>query len=169
MRVGEEPKERTGQGRRQEGRSAEEAESKEAAGIVNGGAMAIDTSVEIFVLITSVIVGLSHIVRADDWTTLFQRLHSNGRPAAFANGALSLVTGSAIVATHVTTIWPKLGLAVIGWLMVGKGVVCFLAPDHGLRSMQRASRRGFVVAGFLLVGFGLLAGYCAFGPRLRII
>jgi hypothetical protein len=121
----------------------------------------MERAIEWFVALTSLTIGASHIVRADAWVEVFGLLHRNGRPGAFVNGALSLVTGAAVVAGHGAWSWPGGVLTAFGWLLVVKGVSCFLAPDLALRSMARApSRAGFVVAGVMLLMVGVWAGYC---------
>jgi hypothetical protein len=49
-----------------------------------------------------------------------------------------------------------------GWLLVVKAVVCFLAPERALRSMERGGNAplGFVVAGLVLLAIGGWACYC---------
>ena len=44
----------------------------------------------------------------------------------------------------------------LGWLLVAKAGVCFLAPQWALRSMERGSHspRGFVAAGVVLLVIG---------------
>jgi hypothetical protein len=117
--------------------------------------------VEWFVAITSLVVGASHIARADDWVETFGRLHRAGRPGAFANGGLSLVAGAAVVAGHPDWSWPDAVLTAFGWLLVLKGLISFLAPDAALRSMERGpSRAAFVVGGIVLMAIGAWAGYC---------
>ena len=121
----------------------------------------MERAVEWFVAVTSLVIGASHVLRADDWVEVFARLHHAGRPGAFANGALHLVTGAAVVAGHGGWSWPGAVLTAYGWLLVLKGLVCFLAPDLGLRSMERnPSRAGFVAAGLILMAIGVWAGYC---------
>src|SRR5262245_60702632 len=112
--------------------------------------------------VTSLVIGSSHILRARDWADAFRQLHRCGRPGAFVNGGLSLVAGAVIVAGHGSWVWPGAVLTGFGWLLVGKGVVCFLAPDAGLRSMERGSRSpgGFVAAGVVLLMVGGWACYC---------
>jgi hypothetical protein len=72
---------------------------------------------------------------------VFDRLHRAGRPGAFANGALSLVPGAAIVAGHGGWSWPGAVLTCFGWLLVIKGLICFLLPDMAVRSMARGPSR----------------------------
>ena len=70
--------------------------------------------------------------------------------------------GAALVAGHGSWAWPAAVLTVFGWLLIAKAAVCFLAPEHAPRSMERGSRsrRGFVVAGLLLLAIAAWAGYC---------
>jgi hypothetical protein len=121
----------------------------------------MERAIETFIALTSLIIGASHIVRAGTWVEVYGRLHRLGRPGAFANGALSLAIGSAVVAGHRVWSWPGGVLTTFGWLLVAKGVLCFVAPDIALRSMERApSRAGFAVGGVVLLTIGVWAGYC---------
>jgi hypothetical protein len=122
----------------------------------------MEQAVEWFVAVTGVVIGLSHLLRPGDWAEAFRQLHGCGRPGAFANGALSLVVGAAVVAGHRSWAWPGTALTVFGWLMVAKAAVCFLAPDRALRSMEQGSRspQGFVAAGLLLLAIVGWTCYC---------
>jgi hypothetical protein len=122
----------------------------------------MERAVEWFVAITSLIIGASHLLRSGDWAEVYRQLHSCGRPGAFANGGLSLAVGAVIVAGHGSWAWPGAVLTAFGWLSVAKGLVCFLAPDRMLRSMEWAGRspRGFQGAGILLLAVGAWACYC---------
>lgn len=121
----------------------------------------MERAAEWFVAITSLVVGPSHIFRADDWVEVYARLHRSGRPGAFINGGLSLVPGAIIAAAHPIWTWPGIVLTVFGWLMVAKGAICFLAPDKALLSIARgASRTGFITGGVLLLVVGAWAWYC---------
>jgi len=115
----------------------------------------MEGAVEWYVLVSGVIIGLSHLLRPRDWAETFRQLHGWGRPGAFANGALSLVLGAAIVAGHGSMAWPGAVVTVFGWLLIAKAATCFLAPDKALRSMERGSRspRGFVIGGLLMLAF----------------
>jgi len=104
----------------------------------------VERPVEWFVAVTSLVVGASHIARAGDWVEVYARLHRAGRPGAFANGAMSLLVGAAVVAGHGGWSWPGAVLTAFGWLLVLKGSLSLLAPGLALRSMERGSVEGHV-------------------------
>jgi hypothetical protein len=115
---------------------------------------------EWFALITCLVVGLSHLMQRQAWAEVFASLHRLGRPGAFANGGLSLVPGAAFIAAHPVWSGPAMVLTLLGWLLVLKGTICFLAPRLALRSMARAGAgkgREFAPGGlFLLAVAGVL-------------
>ena len=92
----------------------------------------MDRVVEWFVALTGTVVGVSHIARARDWAAAFRQLHASGRPGPFFNGGLTLAAGAMIVAGHGSWAWPGAALTTFGWLLVAKGLVCFIAPDKAL-------------------------------------
>ena len=122
----------------------------------------MERAVEWFVAITSLVAGASHLLRPGDWAAAYRQLHGCGRPGAFVNGGLTLAVGALIVAGHLSWAWPGAVLTVFGCLLLGKGLVCLLAPDQALRSMERGgnSPRGFVVGGLVLLAVGGWACYC---------
>ena len=122
----------------------------------------MERAVEWFVAITSLAAGVSHMVRSADWADAYRQLHACGRPGAFVNGGLCLAPGALIVAAHGSWDWPGAVITLFGWLLVGKGVVCLLAPGLTLQSMERGSRsqRGFVVAGAALLAIGAWGFFC---------
>ena len=95
------------------------------------------------------------------WAEVFAALHRAGRPGAFANGGLSLVPGAAFVAAHPVWSGPAVVLTLLGWVLVVKGTVCFLAPGVALRGMGRAGAgrgREFAAGGVMLLAVaGVLA------------
>jgi hypothetical protein len=127
----------------------------------------MESAIEYFVALTSPVIGASHFFHAKDWSETFRQLHSCGRPGAFANGAMSLVPGAAIVAAHGAWTWPGGMLTGFGWLLVIKGLICFLAPAQALRSMERGARspHSFKIGGVLIFALGLWACYCTWQGR----
>lgn len=119
----------------------------------------MENAIRTFAAINFLIIGLSHIVQHQAWAEFFVRLHALGRPGAFANGFLHLLTGSLIVSLHNVWSGPAVLLTVLGWLYVAKSLVIFLRPDLGLRSMQRVrpeTSKKLSIAGFGLVALGLI-------------
>lgn len=126
----------------------------------------MERHIEWFIALTCLIVGVSHIVRADVWIEGYALLHRQGRPGAFINGAMSLIPGAVVVVGHGDWSWPGAPLVAFGWLLLLKGAICFLAPDVALRSMQHGpSRAGFMIGGFLLLAIGGWAAYCVWIGR----
>jgi hypothetical protein len=122
----------------------------------------VERAIECFVAITSLVAGASHLLRPGDWAEAYRQLHRCGRPGAFVNGVLHLVPGALLVAGHPSWVWPGAVLTGLGWLLVAKAVVCFLAPQWALQSMEQGghSPRGFVAAGVALLAVGRWACYC---------
>jgi uncharacterized protein YjeT (DUF2065 family) len=123
------------------------------------------------VAITALVIGVSHMTRPADWAEAFRQLHGLGRAGAFLNGILSLTVGAIIVAGHPSWGWPGALITAFGWLQVAKGLVCLIAPDKALRSMERGGRspRGFVAAGVVLLALGGWSCYCIWHETLRSI
>ena len=116
---------------------------------------------EVFVAITSVVIGLSHLLRPQDWTNVYAALSRAGRSGAFANGAFHLFAGAVIVAGHWVWTWPEVVLTTFGCLLVLKGSVSFLLPDVALRSMSLAREPfRFRIAGIMALAIAAWAIYC---------
>src|SRR6266545_4639590 len=123
-------------------------------------------AVEWYLLVTSLVVGLSHVLQPAAWAEAYAALHRAGRPGAFVNGALALATGAMVLGFHPVWSGPPLALTVFGWILVLKGAVCFLTPRRGLGSMAiGASGRGFVAGGIMLLAVGAWSGYCLWTGR----
>ena len=119
-------------------------------------------AIEVFAAINFLVIGLSHVFQHRAWAEFFILLHRQGRPGAFANGFLSLFTGTLIVAFH--NVWSGIPviLTVIGWSFILKAAVVFIAPDWGLRSMGRVrmeNSRMFIVPGVILIVVAVVLGY----------
>jgi hypothetical protein len=117
---------------------------------------------EWYALITCLVVGLSHLLHPQAWAEVFTALHRLGKPGAFANGGVNLVTGAAFVAAHPVWSGPAAVLTLLGWALVLKGAICFLAPSLALRSMGRAGAghgRAFGAGGLLLLAIAGALGY----------
>ena len=128
----------------------------------------MEQAIEAFAAINFLIIGLSHVFQHRAWAEFFILLHRQGRPGAFANGFLSLVTGSLIVAFH--NVWSGIPiiLTLLGWAFVLKAGVVFVIPDLGLRSMARIrpdNSRIFVIPGFVMIAVAIALGYSLWHSR----
>ncbi len=122
----------------------------------------MEQAIQTFAAINFLVIGLSHVVQHRAWAEFFILLHRQGRPGAFANGFLSLITGTLIVAFH--NVWSGIPvvLTVLGWSFVLKAAVIFVVPDWGLRSIGRVRRdnsRMFMIPGVLLIIGAVALGY----------
>lgn len=122
----------------------------------------MERAVEWYLAITLVIIGLSHVLRPGDWSEAYRQLHAGGHPRAFVNGGLNVGAGAVIVAGHGSWAWPGAVLTGLGWLLVGKGLICLVAPDKAPRAMALGARspRGFVAGGLVMLALGGWAWYC---------
>jgi len=122
----------------------------------------MEQAIQTFAAINFLVIGLSHVVAHRAWAEFFILLHRQGRPGAFANGFLSLLMGTLIVAFH--NVWSGIPvvLTVLGWSFVLKAAVVFVVPDWGLRSIGRVRRensRMFMIPGVLLIIGAVALGY----------
>ena len=122
----------------------------------------MEQAIQTFAAINFLVIGLSHVVQHRAWAEFFILLHRQGRPGAFANGLLSLLMGTLIVAFH--NVWSGIPvvLTVLGWSFVLKAAVIFVVPDWGLRSIGRVRRdnsRMFMVPGVILIIVAVALGY----------
>ena len=117
--------------------------------------MTPERATQVFVVVNFVVIGLSHIAQPRAWVDFFTVLRSYGYPGVFANGMLSLMVGSIIVAFH--NVWGGLPTIVtlIGWGQVLKGFIALVAPAVSMRGFLRVSEQRaheFQIAGaFALV------------------
>ena len=127
----------------------------------------MEKSIAIFAIINFAIIGLSHFLQHEGWREFFHLLHSKGRPGAFANGFLTLIAGSLIVAFHNVWTGVPVILTLIGWAYLVKSLAIFVYPDWNLRSMesvQHASKLKSRIAGAVLLAVAVVLACCvAFG------
>ena len=118
-----------------------------------------EQATQVFAAIAFLVIGLSHLVQSKAWVAFYQALAARGASGVFLEGFLLLNLGAIIVAFHNVWQGPATVLTLIGWAQVLKGAGRFLAPQVGLRVMQRLNeerawyfRAGGVLA-LLLSGF----------------
>lgn len=123
----------------------------------------MERSVEILVVITSGVIGLSHILQPKAWAEFFILLRGKGETGAFVDGFLNLAVAGVIIAFH--NVWSGIPsvLTLLGWCLLIKSLIRFCAPKVALRMMARVSVERsweFQVAG---VGLVVLAGLLGYG------
>ncbi len=122
----------------------------------------MEQGIRAFVAVNFLVLGLSHVVQHRAWAEFFARLHGLGRPGAFANGFLSLMTGTLIVSFH--NVWSGFPMAVtlLGWSMVLKATIVFVFPEVGLRSMGHIApdnSQRFRIPGAIMIAVSAALGY----------
>ncbi len=122
----------------------------------------MEQGIQAFVAVNFLVLGISHVVQHRAWAEFFVHLHGLGRPGAFANGFLSLVTGTLIVSFH--NVWSGYPMVVtlLGWSMVLKATVVFVFPEAGLRSMALVgpdNSRRFRIPGAIMIAVSAALGY----------
>jgi hypothetical protein len=122
----------------------------------------VEKAIELYAALNFLVIGLSHALQPRVWVDFSVWLRSKGHTGVFVNGFLSLGFGSIIVAFH--NVWSGLPmvLTIIGWAQVTKGLLNFVVPALGMRSLQRVSPERaweFVVAGVMFLALSALMWY----------
>ena len=123
--------------------------------------------VQLVMLMSCVVMGLSHIVRPQMWVDYFTGLHAEGtRGVITRTFTLELWAALLIVALHQVWHGPAIVVTIYGWLLLAKVTVSMLVPEIGLRSLAMASKgpRAFVIAGCVLLVIAACAGAALFSP-----
>ena len=124
--------------------------------------------VQLVMLMSCVVMGLSHIVRPQMWADYFAALHAEGtRGVITRTFTLELWAALLIVSLHQVWQGPAIVVTIYGWLLLAKVTVSMLVPELGLRSLAMASQgsRAFVFAGCVLLGIAACAGAALFSPN----
>jgi hypothetical protein len=115
----------------------------------------MEQATQAFAAISFLIIGLSHLLQPKAWVGFFQALAARGVPGAFLEGFVILNFGAIIVAFHNVWEGPAMVLTVIGWAQVVKGAGRFIAPQVGLKVIQRINEDRawyFQAAGLVMLG-----------------
>lgn len=126
------------------------------------GAMNLQQSIEFFVALQTLVIGVSHVVRPRAWVDFFVWLRGKGHTGVFANGFLSLWFGGVIVAFHHVWSGPAIIVTLLGWAQIVKASVAFIVPEVSMRGMARVSperSHEFVVAGVGLLAISSVSWY----------
>lgn len=119
----------------------------------------MEQGTQLFAAVSFLVIGLSHLAQSKAWVAFYQALAARGTVGAFLEGFVILNFGAIIVAFHNVWQGPAAVLTVIGWAHVLKGTGRFVAPQLGLRFIQRINQERawqFQVGGVLAL---LLSGF----------
>src|SRR5262245_9466685 len=122
----------------------------------------MELAIQKFIIICSLIIGLSHIFQHRAWAEFFIALRKQGTTGNFLNAFLNLWAGALIVAFH--NVWSgiPLALTLLGWASCLKGFIYFVFPQTGLKMLARVSlerSRNFVLPGVAMVIYACLLTY----------
>ena len=95
----------------------------------------MEKGIELYVAVTLLVIGLSHLFQPKGWVAFYADLVAKGVTGAFAEGFLCLSFGGIIVAFHNVWRGPAIVLTLVGWGQVFKGLVRFVAPQVALKRM----------------------------------
>ena len=126
----------------------------------------MEQATQVFAAISFLVIGLSHLGQPKAWVSFFQALAARGTLGVFAEGFLLLNFGAFIVAFHNVWHGPGLVLTLIGWSQLLKGAGRFVAPQIGLRVMQRATPERawqFQVGGVIALSVSAFLWWLRFG------
>jgi len=115
--------------------------------------------VDFAVLLSGLLMGLSHIVQPRMWADYFAGLAERGR-AGVVTKIVQVELWPALLIVGLHPVWsgPGIVVTVLGWLLLAKVAVGLLAPELALRSMRMAELgpRSFRPAG---VGLLVVSGF----------
>ncbi len=119
-------------------------------------------SMELFVAINLLAVGLSHFLQPRIWVDFFVLLHSKSNVGNIVNALIALGMGSIILAFHLIWQWPKVLITIYAIYQILKGFAYLMKPSLGVASigritMEKANR--FKWTGLIMSVFALSIFY----------
>jgi uncharacterized protein YjeT (DUF2065 family) len=117
----------------------------------------VPSAVQMIMLISCVLMGLSHLLQPRLWSEFFAHLVERGRFGLVANQFLNAAPAAIIVSLHQVWSGPAIVLTLYGWMLLLKSCIGLLLPELGMRSLK-LSRHGdgaFRAAGVALLVVGL--------------
>lgn len=110
-------------------------------------------SIQVFVAINLLVVGLSHFIRPQIWIDFFEFLHSKHNVGNIINALIALGMGSIILAFHF--IWKgfEVLITLYGLSQVIKGLVYLNFPSIGIKSIGKVTPEkasGFKWSGLIM-------------------
>lgn len=120
--------------------------------------MTIVESIQFFVALNILIIGLSHLFQPKIWIEFFQYLHQKGNVGNILNALIALSMGTFIVAFHSVWEWPMILVTLYGITQLIKGFLYLMIPSVGLKSIGRVDEKTdkFRWVGLVMSLLGLL-------------
>ena len=125
----------------------------------------MERSVEIFVVASLFVVGLSHALRAAAWHSYFAMLKREGDAGIVVNGLMTLWFGAFVVAFHDVWSGPAMIVTLFGWAQLLKGAAHLCIPGVGARSfglLDSNAEKKLVIAGAAMSVFAVALGALLF-------
>jgi len=117
----------------------------------------MEVAIQKLAVVSFFVMGLSHIFQPRVWARFFIDIRGKGEVGSFINAFIHFPLGALVVAFH--NVWEGIPmiLTLLGYAWVLKGLIYFVLPSLGLKSMSRVSlegSRGFIIAGTVMLGIG---------------
>ena len=124
--------------------------------------------VQLVVLISSLIIGMSHIIQPALWGEYFADLRARGR-AGLVSKIMQVELWPALLIVSLHQVWtgPAIVVTIYGWLLLLKVTIGLVLPSLGMASMRIPERapNSFVPAGVLMLAIGAASGAALFWPH----
>ncbi|MEW6737670.1 MAG: hypothetical protein AB1489_40695 [Acidobacteriota bacterium] len=119
----------------------------------------MELAIQKIAIISFFLIGLSHIIQPRVWAEFFIDIRNKGESGSFINAFIHFPLGVLIVGFH--DVWQGIPmiLTLIGYGLVLKGLIYFVFPKRGLKTMSRVSIERsweFIIAGVVSIGIGSL-------------
>jgi hypothetical protein len=121
------------------------------------------SAVQMVMLISCTMMGLSHLLQPGLWSDFFGELRERGSVGLVISSFINSTPAAVIVGLHQVWSGAAIVLSVFGWLLLAKSVTGLILPKLGLR-LLRLSRHGD--RAFRGAGIGLLVIAAACGLAL---
>ena len=103
--------------------------------------MSVIQSVQFFVALNFLIIGLSHFLQPKIWIEFFQFLYKKGNVGNIFNALLALGMGSIILSFHYIWQWPMILVTLYSVLQLLKGFLYLIFPSIGLKSIGKVDNQ----------------------------
>jgi hypothetical protein len=120
----------------------------------------VPSAVQLIMLISCVLMGVSHLVQPQIWGEFFGRLVERGTFGLVTNQFLNAAPAAIIVSLHQVWSGPAVLLTVYGWLLLLKACIGLWVPQLGMRSLKlsRHGDKAFRAAGIALLVIAVACG-----------